>query len=105
MASGCDGFDLLVAADEPAIGDAGRMLQGYAGMVDWVVADLSTSEGSTSCWSARGTSRSMGCLPTPAAAWAEAPGFMPGTYQAVYNGTKAFLDMFSYALRAGGRRM
>jgi len=27
-------------------------------------------------------------------------GFMPGTFQAVYNGTKAFLDNFSYALRA-----
>lgn len=27
-------------------------------------------------------------------------GFMPGTYQAVYNGTKAYLDSFSYALRA-----
>lgn len=27
-------------------------------------------------------------------------GFMPGTYQAVYNGTKAFIDMFAYALRA-----
>src|SRR5215212_5851222 len=26
-------------------------------------------------------------------------GLMPGTYQAVYNGTKAFLDSFSYALR------
>ncbi len=26
-------------------------------------------------------------------------GFMPGCYQAVYNGTKAFLDSFSYALR------
>ncbi len=26
-------------------------------------------------------------------------GFMPGTYQAVYNGTKAFLDSFAYALR------
>jgi short-subunit dehydrogenase len=26
-------------------------------------------------------------------------GFMPRTYQAVYNGTKAFLDTFSYALR------
>ncbi len=24
---------------------------------------------------------------------------MPGTYQAVYNGTKAFLDSFSFALR------
>jgi short-subunit dehydrogenase len=27
-------------------------------------------------------------------------GFMPGTYQAVYNGTKAFVDSFSSALRA-----
>jgi len=27
-------------------------------------------------------------------------GFMPGTYQAVYNGTKAFLDSFSFALGA-----
>jgi short-subunit dehydrogenase len=26
-------------------------------------------------------------------------GFMPGAYQAVYNGTKAFLDSFSYAVR------
>ena len=26
-------------------------------------------------------------------------GFMPGTFQAVYNGTKAFLDSFSYALK------
>ena len=27
-------------------------------------------------------------------------GFMPGTYQAVYNGTKAMMDSFSFALRA-----
>jgi short-subunit dehydrogenase len=27
-------------------------------------------------------------------------GFTPGAYQAVYNGTKAFLDSFSFALRA-----
>jgi uncharacterized protein len=26
-------------------------------------------------------------------------GFMPGTYQAVYNGSKAFIDSFSFALR------
>jgi len=26
-------------------------------------------------------------------------GFMPGTHQAVYNGTKSFLDSFSFALR------
>lgn len=27
-------------------------------------------------------------------------GFIPGTFQAVYNGTKAFMDSFSFALRA-----
>jgi short-subunit dehydrogenase len=27
-------------------------------------------------------------------------GFMPGTFQGVYNGTKALLDSFSFALRA-----
>ena len=27
-------------------------------------------------------------------------GFIPGTFQAVYNGTKAFVDLFSFALRA-----
>jgi len=27
-------------------------------------------------------------------------GFMPGTFQAVYNGSKAFIDSFSWALRA-----
>jgi short-subunit dehydrogenase len=27
-------------------------------------------------------------------------GLMPGTYQAVYNGTKAFIDLFAFALRA-----
>jgi short-subunit dehydrogenase len=27
-------------------------------------------------------------------------GFMPGTFNAVYNGTKAFIDSFSFALRA-----
>ena len=26
-------------------------------------------------------------------------GYMPGTFQAVYNGTKAFIDSFSFALR------
>src|SRR5882757_239788 len=50
------------------------------------------------------------CLLTRAADWAgpflkilitgSIAGFMPGSYQAVYNGTKAFLDSFSFALRA-----
>ncbi len=37
----------------------------------------------------RGTGRVTGSI----------AGFLPGTYQAVYNGTKAFLDSFSFALR------
>jgi short-subunit dehydrogenase len=32
-------------------------------------------------------------------------GFMPGTDQAVYNGTKAFIDSFSFALRAELKRL
>src|ERR1700710_3287382 len=31
-------------------------------------------------------------------------GFIPGSFQAVYNGTKAFLDSFSFALREDGHR-
>ena len=140
-----NGFDLLVAADEPAIEEAGRMLQGYAGMVDWVVADLSTPEGVDKLLE-RARNRPIDALLANAGRGlgrgfldqdfadiervvdtnitgtlylvhkvgremrnrgrgrilitGSIAGFMPGTYQAVYNGTKAFLDMFSYALRA-----
>jgi NAD(P)-dependent dehydrogenase (short-subunit alcohol dehydrogenase family) len=36
------GFDLLIAADEPQIEQAKAMLDGYAGLVESVVADLAT---------------------------------------------------------------
>src|SRR3954471_7560723 len=40
-----NGFDLLIAADEPEIEQAKATLRGYAGLVESVVADLSTIEG------------------------------------------------------------
>jgi short-subunit dehydrogenase len=139
------GFDLVIAADEPQIEQAKAMLEGYAGLVEAVVADLATVEGVDRLLAAvrdrpvdallanagrglgkafldqdfdevrhvidtnvTGTvylihkvgnemrSRGQGrILITGSIA-----GFMPGTYQAVYNGTKAFLDLFSYAIRA-----
>jgi short-subunit dehydrogenase len=139
------GFDLLIAADEPQIDQAKAMLEGYAGLVEAVVADLATPEGVDKLLAAvrdrpvdallanagRGLGRAFldqdfdevrrvidtnitgtvylihkvgnemrarghgRILITGSIA-----GFMPGTYQAVYNGTKAFLDLFSYAIRA-----
>ena len=139
-----NGFDLVVAADEPSIETAAETLrQGGAG-VEAVQADLSTVEGVDKLlgslagrpvaallanagrglgrgfveqdWSAvrkvidtnvmgttyllhhvlrgmkeRGNGR---VLITGSIA-----GFMPGTYQAVYNATKAYLDSFSFAVR------
>jgi len=139
------GFDLLIAADEPQIEQTRAMLEGYAGLVATVVADLATVEGVDRLLEAvrdrpvdallanagRGLGRAFldqdfdeirhvidtnitgtvylvhkvgremrarghgRILITGSIA-----GFMPGTYQAVYNGTKAFLDLFSYAVRA-----
>jgi len=139
------GFDLLIAADEPQIDQARAMLEGYAGLVQAVVADLATVEGVDRLLAAvrdrpvdallANAGRGLGkafldqdfgevrhvidtnvtgtvylihkignemrarghgrILITGSIA-----GFMPGTYQAVYNGTKAFLDLFSYAIRA-----
>lgn len=72
-----EGFDLLIAADRPGIEIAAdRYLVQLVGR----------------------TMRSRGAgriLLTGSIA-----GFMPGTYTAVYNGTKAFIDSFSFALRA-----
>jgi len=146
LASCCakHGFDLLIAADEPAIADAGQSLRALGATVEAVEVDLATRTGvdkflaSTggrpieallanagrglghaffdqdfddirrvidtnitgtvylihrvgAAMLARGTGRilitgSIGCL-------------MPGSFSAAYNGTKAFLDSFSFALR------
>ena len=140
-----NGFDLLVAADQPEIQEAARAFRGLGASVDAVQADLATLDGVDSLYAAakggpveallanaghglgKGfldqefhdirhvidtnitgtiyllqkvgrdmrTRRRGRILITGSVA-----GFMPGTFQAVYNGTKAFIDSFSFALRA-----
>jgi short-subunit dehydrogenase len=139
-----NGFNLIVAADEPAINDAAKEFSQLGADVDAIEADLATLEGVDEVYAAvRGqpvdallanAGRGLGkgfldqdfddvrhvidtnvtgtlyllqkvgrdmrargqgrILVTGSIA-----GFMPGTYQAVYNGTKAMLDSFSFALR------
>src|SRR3954464_308125 len=140
-----NGFDLLIAADEPEINQAADAVRSLGVRVEAVQADLATRDGVDKLYQriggrpvdallanagrglgkgfleqdfdkvrrvidtnitgtiyliqkigrdmrARGAGR---ILITGSIA-----GFIPGTYQAVYNGTKAFLDSFSFALRA-----
>ena len=138
------GFDLLIAADEPAIEDAAAELRLLGVKVQAVQADLSTIEGVDQLYAAtngrpvdallanagRGLGRAFldqdfgdvrhvietnvtgtvyllkkigidmrrrnfgRILITGSIA-----GFTPGSFQAVYNGTKAFLNSFSFGLR------
>jgi len=140
-----NGFDLLIAADEPEIQNAAQTLRALGVAVEAVEADLATLEGVDKLYTAANgrpieallanAGRGLGhgfldqdfndarhvvdtnvtgtiyliqkvgrdmraqgrgrILITGSIA-----GFMPGTFQAVYNGTKAFLDSFSFALRA-----
>jgi len=142
-----EGYDLVIAADEPEIARAASELRVFGGSVWDVEADLATREGVDELMAAadatgkpveallanagRGLGRAFldqdfdavrrvvdmnvtgtidliqrvgramcargsgRILITGSIA-----GFMPGTFQAVYNGTKAFLDSFSFALRA-----
>ncbi|HET6283844.1 MAG TPA: SDR family NAD(P)-dependent oxidoreductase [Polyangia bacterium] len=136
-----EGFDLLIAADEPKIRDAAAQIRAVGAAVDAVEADLATPEGVDRLYAAA-KGRSVDALLANAGrglgggfldqefadiqrvidtnvtgtlylihkvgrdmrARAEGriliAGFMPGTYQAAYNGTKALLDSFSFALRA-----
>jgi short-subunit dehydrogenase len=139
-----NGFDLVVAADEPAIEKAADDFRTLGASVDAVETDLSTTGGVDQLYAAvkgrnvdallanaghglgdgfldqdfdearhvvdtnvTGTlyliqkvgrdmrARGQGrILITGSIA-----GFMPGAFQAVYNGTKAFMDSFSFALR------
>jgi short-subunit dehydrogenase len=139
------GFELIVAADEPAINEAAQAFRQIGVEVEALEADLATIEGVDKLYAATkgrpvdallaNAGRGLGhgfldqnfddvrhvvdtnitgtiyliqkvgrdmrargqgrILITGSIA-----GFMPGTYQAVYNGTKAFLDSFSFALRA-----
>ena len=139
-----DGFDLLIAADEPEIQQAAEDFKNLGVQVEAVEADLATIEGVDKLYAAikgrpvdallanagiglggvfldqnfddvrhvidtniTGTiylaqrigkdmrSRGRGrILFTGSIA-----GFTPGTFNATYNGTKAFIDSFSFALR------
>jgi short-subunit dehydrogenase len=139
-----NGFDLLIAADEPEIHQAAASLAALGTEVRPVQADLATPEGvETLCEAASGrqvdallanAGRGLGrafldqdfdevrhVIDTNVTGTLDLiqrvgrqmrdrnhgrilitgsiAGFMPGSFTAVYNGTKAFLDSFSYALR------
>ena len=139
------GFDLVIAADEPAIHDAAKTLRASGVEVTPCEVDLATTEGVDElCGACSGRTvdallanagRGLGgafldqdfgrvqhVIDTNVTGtlylihrvgrqmrdWGRGKilitgsiaGLMPGTYQAVYNGTKALLDSFSYALRA-----
>lgn len=139
-----NGFDLLIAADEPEIENAARTLGALGTSVQALQVDLSTIDGvDTLCAAARG--RKVGALLANAGRglgkgfldqnWDDVrhvidtnitgtvyllhrigrdmrgmgegrilitssiAGFMPGTFQAVHNASKAFLDTFAEAIR------
>lgn len=141
-----NGFDLIIAADEPKIEEAAQSLRKQGAEVVAVEADLATPEGVDKLYAeAQRLGRPVDALLANAGRGlgkafldedlAEAQrvvdtnvsgtirlihkvgrdmrsagrgrilitgsiaGLMPGSFQAVYNGTKAFLDSFSYALR------
>lgn len=142
-----DGYDLIVAADEPEIAEAAHYLALLGSEVTPVEADLSTLDGVDKLYEATreagrpidllcanaGRGLGHGFLDQDFAAirrvmdtnvsgtvyllhkigrdmrargagrilvTGSIAGFMPGTFQAIYNATKAFLDSFSLALRA-----
>lgn len=139
-----EGYDLLIAADEPLINNAADDLKAHGTEVISVEADLATFEGNDQLLAAangrqidllianagRGLGRAF--IEQEVADWRRVidtnvtgttyllqkvaqhmvsrnegrilitgsiAGLMPGSFQAVYNGTKAYLDSFSYALR------
>jgi uncharacterized protein len=143
--SAAGGFDLIIAADEPSIHDAAKLLGQSGTRVEAVEADLATLEGVDKLYAAVGGRPVAALLANAGRGLGHAfldqdfadvmrvvntnvvgtlyllhkvgqdmrqrgegrilitgsiAGFMPGTYQAVYNGTKALLDSFAFALRA-----
>src|ERR1700760_1061172 len=146
--AGCcarDGYDLVIAANEPEIHAAQTKLSALGATVEAFEADLATPEGCEQVYAAlkgrpvaallanAGVGLGKGFLDQEFEAWSRVvdtnvmgtlyliqkigrdmrarregkilitgsiAGFMPGTYQAVYNGSKAFLDSFPFALRA-----
>jgi uncharacterized protein len=140
-----DGFDLIVAADEPEIRKAAADFAALGAKVDAVEADLATIEGVDKLYGTIGGRQIDALLANAGRGLGKGfldqdfddvlqvvntnitgtiyliqkvgrgmraqkrgrilitgsiAGFIPGTYQAVYNASKAFLDSFSFALRA-----
>jgi short-subunit dehydrogenase len=139
-----NGFDLLVAADEPEINRAAQEFRGFGVAVEAIEADLATAEGVGRLYAAVGGRPVEALLANAGHGLGHAfldqnfdevrhvidtnitgtidliqrvgrdmrargrgrilitgsvAGFMPGSFTAVYNGTKAFIDSFSFALR------
>jgi short-subunit dehydrogenase len=141
-----DGYDLIIAAEEPAITAAAEQLMREGGAVHAVQADLATEAGVEALWAviqadgrpvaalAANAGRGLGdafldqdfsqiryVIETNVTGTLDLlqriarnmrttnagrilitgsiAGFIPGSYQAVYNGTKAFLDSFAAAIR------
>ncbi len=139
-----NGFDLVIAADDPAIEQTAGELRKMGAAVETVQADLATVDGVDRLYAAlkgrtvdallanagHGLGRGfldqdfsdarhvidtniMGTLYLIQKVGRDMrrrgqgrilitgsiAGFMPGSFQAVYNGTKAFIDSFSFALR------
>jgi len=139
-----NGYDLVIAADEPEIHDAAKELQSRGSSVTAVQADLATVEGNEELYKAlqgrpvsafmANVGRGLGhafldqdfadirrVVDTNITGFlyltqrigrdmrqrgegrilitGSIAGLMPGSFQAVYNGTKAFADNFGYALR------
>jgi uncharacterized protein len=139
-----NGFDLIIAADEPQIQEAAVAFRGIGAKVEAVEADLSTTEGVDKLCSLIGGRSVEALLANAGRGLGRAfldqdfdkarrvidtnvtgtvylihkignemrarnrgkilitgsiAGFIPGSFQAIYNGTKAFLDNFAFALR------
>jgi short-subunit dehydrogenase len=141
-----NGFDLVVAADQPEIDKAANEFRAFGSTVSAVRADLATLEGVDKLYAAvRETNRPVDALLANAGhglgkgfldqdftqvrhvidtnitgtlyliqkvgrdmrargkgrilITGSIAGFTPGSFQAVYNGSKAFIDSFSFALR------
>ena len=140
-----EGFDLLIAADQPEIHAAADRFRSLGAETSVVEADLATIGGVDELWAATNGRPVDALLANAGHGLGRAfldqdfadvrhvidtnvtgtvylvqlvgremrargqgrilltgsiAGFMPGTYQAVYNATKAFIDSFSFALRA-----
>jgi uncharacterized protein len=139
------GFDLIIAADEPEIEHAAQAFRGYGVNVAAIQADLATLSGVDRVYAAAAgravdyllanVGRGLGGAFVEQAfsqirhvvdtnitgtiylvqkvgremrarrngrilLTGSVAGYIPGTFTAVYNGTKAFIDSFAFALRA-----